>query len=305
MNNQRLLAGALIVGLLLILAVGITQAQEPVQDEDILAEEEVEAVVGNVIPIQGLLTDASGNHLNGSHAITASIYTSDVGGTAICTDTDTVNVVDGLLNMDMHFCSSLDISGDSLYLGIKVGADPEMTPRRAIYPVPYAFTVRPGAIIKGANSYVFIPSHEFLKNESADTTRWTSSGAATRIYRGGTLAGTKHIRIPITLPSVLYGQPVRVTGIRVYYRCQNGANNFITETQLYKQTDADSFVSLINDPTNRQSDIATSYSLATDSNFNTLSADEGILTLRLGMYFANDTEYVQIAGVRVTLNHNY
>jgi hypothetical protein len=304
MNNQRLLFGVLIVGLLLILAVGITQAQEPVQDEDILVEE-AEAAVSSIIPIQGILTDSSGNPLNGTYNITANIYDSFIGGTLRCTDTDPIDVVDGLFNMGVDFCTSTDINGDSLYLGIQVEGDPEMTPRRAILPVPYAFTVRPGAIIKGADSYVFVPGHEFLKNESTDTTRWTSSGGAARIYRGGTLVGTKHIRIPISIPSVLYGQPVRVKNIRVYYRCQNGANNYISEAELYKHTDADSWVSLFNDSTNRQSNTATYFDVATDSNYNTLSADEGILTLRLGLWFANDTEWVQIAGVRVTLDHNY
>lgn len=304
MNNQRLLTGVLFVGLLLILAVGITQAQEPVQDEDVRVEE-AEAAVGPVIPIQGMLTDSSGNPLNGTYNITANIYDSSIGGTLRCTDMDPIDVVDGLFYMGVDFCTSSDINGDSLYVGIKVEGDPEMTPRQAILPVPYAFTVRPGAIIKGADSYVFVPGHEFLKNESEDTTRWTSQGAAAQIYRGGTMVGTRHIRIPISIPGVLYGQPVRVTNIRVYYKCQNGANNYISETQLYKQTDADSSQSLINDPTNRQSNTATYYDVATDSNFNTLSADEGLLTLRLGLYFSNDTEYVQIAGVRVTLDHNY
>jgi hypothetical protein len=303
MNNQRFFIGVLIVGLLLILAVGITQAQEPVQDEDVLVEE-VEAAVSSIFPIQGMLTDSSGNPLNGTYNVTANIYDSFIGGTLICTDTDSIDVVNGLFNMGVDFCTSSHINGDSLYLGIQVEGDPEMTPRRTILPVPYAFTVKPGAIIKGADSYVFVPGHEFLKNVSTDTTRWNSTGGAANIF-GGAATGTKHIRIPISIPSVLYGQPVRVTNIRVYYMCQNGANNYITEAQLYKHTDADSWQSLINDPTNRQSDTATYYDMATDSNFNTLSANEGILTLRLGLWFANDTEYVRITGVRVTLDHNY
>jgi hypothetical protein len=69
--------------------------------------------------------------------------------------------------------------------------------------------------------------------------------------------------------------------------------------------DADSFVSLVNDSTNRQSNTAASYSLTTDDDYNTLSASQGILTLRLGLFFNNDTSYVQIGGVRLTLETTY
>ena len=301
-KGQRMLMGLLIVGLVLILAVGLTQAQELNPEDETTPEEE--AGVSSIVPIQGRLTDASGNTLNGSHSVTARIYDVGSGGTALCDDTDAVTVENGLFNMDMHFCSPTDISGDQLYLGIQVGSDPEMTPRKAIYPVPYAWTVKPGAIIKGANSYVFVPGNMFFKNNSNDSTRWDMSGGAARIYRGVT-AGSKDIRIPITLPSVLYGQPVRVTSISIYYMCSNGAQAYITETQLYKNTDADSWQTLVIDGTSRQSNLATSYSISTDGNYNTLSSSQGILSLRLKLAFNNDTDYVQIAGVRLTLNHNY
>jgi len=305
MKGQRILIGVLILGLLLALAVGMIQAQGPGTEDDDTSAEGVEgAAVSSVVPIQGRLTDAGGNPLDGSYSVTARIYDVSTGGTALCDDTDPVTVDNGLFNMDMHGCSSSDIDGEQLYLGITVGSDPEMTPRQAIYPVPYAWTVKPGAIIKGADSYLFVPGSAFVKNESDDSTRWALSGAAARVYRGAT-AGSKYIRIPITIPSVLYGQPVRVTYVRVYYRCQNGANNYITYTRLYKMTDADSWQYLVDDSTNRTSNTATSYSLATDSSYNTLSSTEGILVLYLQLAFANDTEYVQIAGVRLTLDHNY
>jgi len=294
-----------VVGLLLALAVGVIQAQGPDQDDDVGAEGvEVGSAVSSVVPIQGRLTDAGGSPLNGSYSVRARLYDASSGGTALCEDTDTVNADNGLFNMNMNFCTASDIDGKTLYLGIKVGSDPEMTPRQAIYPVPYAWTVKPGAIIKGADSYLFVPGSAFIKNNSSDSTRWSLSGAAARIYRGAT-GGSKYVRIPITIPAVLYGQPVRVTSIRVYYKCQNGANNYITATRLYKMTDADSWQYLVNDTTNYASNTATSYTLSTDSSYNTLSSSRGILTFYLQLAFANDAEYVQIAGVRLTLDHNY
>jgi hypothetical protein len=303
MKGRWIPIGVLILGLLFALAVGVILAQGPEPEDDVSAGDVEPAAVSSVVPIQGRLTDASGNPLDGNYSVTASIYDVFTGGTALCTDADTVTVDNGLFNMDMHGCTASDIDGEQLYLGIQVGSDPEMTPRQPIYSVPYAWTVKPGAIIRGGTTYLFTPGSAFVK-DSSDSTRWQLSYAAARIYRGSS-AGDKYIRIPITIPSVLYGRDVRVTYVRVYYRCQNGANNYITHTVLYKMTAADSWEALVSDSTNRTSNLASSYSLATDSNYNTLSSSQGILALRLGLAFANDADYVQIAGVRLTLVTDY
>jgi hypothetical protein len=110
------------------------------------------AVVAGVIPIQGRLTDASGRPLNRDYSIKASVYDVATGGTARCSRTDTVPVNNGLFDMRIYNCTAAHINGDQLYLGIKVGSDPEMTPRQAIYPVPYAWSLKPGAIVRGAVS---------------------------------------------------------------------------------------------------------------------------------------------------------
>ncbi len=313
MKRQLFLIGLLVVLLGIALTASLSRAQEPdtptpTPGGEVVVEGEVGPMdmADDVIPIQGRLTDASGNPLNGDYSITASIYDVSAGGVARCSDTDTVSVANGLFTMNMDSCAPGDINGDQLYLGIKVGADAEMTPRQAIYSVPYAWTVRPGAIIKGARSYLFVPGTAFVKDLNTDSTRWDMMGAAARIYRGGT-AGDKYIYIPITIPGVLYGQPVRVLTITVYYLCQNGANNYIDETVLFKydQTDFNLYKKLIDDGGNRQSNTATSYTLPTDGAYNTLSTDQGLLTLRLYLHFANDTEYIHIGGVLLTLEHNY
>jgi hypothetical protein len=306
MNKERLWISVLVVGLLLALAVGLIQAQEPATEGDLEENEAISpaAAMNDVIPIQGRLTDTDGNPLDGNYSIRGSIYDVAVGGVPRCTDTDTVAVTNGLFTMELDFCDPSDINGDQLYLGIKVGSDPEMTPRQPIHAVPYAWTVRPGAIIKGAVSYVFVPGNDFVKNADTDSTRWYMSGGSAVILRGA-VAGTKNIRIPITIPAVLYGQPVRVSAIRIYYKCQNGALNYITQTQLYKHTDADSWDTLVLDNTDRQSNIATSYTLTTDTTNNTLSADQGILSLRLALAFNDNVNYILITGVRLTLVSNY
>ncbi len=302
MNRKRI---ALLLTLSLIVVLALTAAllayaQEPEQEDETGADVEG-AAVSPIVPIQGYLTDAGGTPLNGSHNVRARIYDALTGGTTLCDDTDPVTVDNGLFNMNMNNCSASDIDGEQIYLGVQVGADPEMTPRQGIYPVPYAWTVKPGAIIKGADSYLFVPGNAFVKEKDTDTTRWTMHGGSPKIYRGLT-AGNKFIYIPITVPSVLYGQPVRVTSVRVYYKCQNGANNYITQTYLYK-TDADTWQGLVSSATDLQSNVANSYGFGTDSTVNTLSSGRGLVTLRLHLNFVNNTEYIEIYGAALTLDH--
>jgi len=308
-HNKTLAIGIVVLAVLIALALltQLTQAQGPVGNVQPQGPAGVTANLSDMIPIQGRLTNASGSPLNGTYTMNFRVYTSTTGGSSLCENlTKSISVTNGLFNSTLDLCDAANaIEGDQLYLGVQVGADPEMTLRQPIYAVPYAYTVKPGAVIKGANSYVFVPGTAFIKDQDTDTTRWDLLDATARIYRGGTTIGTKHIRIPITLPSVLYGQPARVTNITVYYKCQDGTQNYITETELYKQIDADSSVSLINSTTNYTSTTAASYSIATDSANNILSSSQGILSLRIGIFFNDDTNYVQIGGVRVTLDHTY
>ena len=154
-----------------------------------------------------------------------------------------------------------------------------------------------------ADSYVFIPGNEFIKDTSSDATRWDCrSNGAVRIWSGGAAASMRPIYIPITLPGVLYGQPIKVEKLTIYYVCEDGTKSFITGTYLYKQTDADSSTLLVGDTTDRQSTTATSYTL--DIN-DTLSSSQGILGLYLYLSLDADANYVQIGGVRLRLGHHH
>jgi hypothetical protein len=101
------------------------------------------------IPIQGQLTDANGNPINGVYNLTARIYDVYTEGSPLCEDAIVVTVNKGLFstNLNMQGCSALD--GRTLYLGLQVNTDPEMKPRGFIDNVPMAWTLRPGANISG------------------------------------------------------------------------------------------------------------------------------------------------------------
>jgi hypothetical protein len=378
MKAQRILIGVLALALSLVLAVGLSQAEGPETPKSasgVERETSAAAAVSAEIPIQGRLTDASGSPINGTRTITFTLYTSSVGGTAVCQDVDPVEVVNGLFSARMGYCTASDINGQQLYLGIQVEGNPEMTPRQAILPVPYAWSLRPGAIIsdtstsavlnvfnhgngwgldaysKGddavhgrsdasnhagvsgentgggigvygysdtgvairatgtgiiqstAKSYLWISGSGLVKDLSTDTTRWDMVYGAARIWRG-TTAGGKYVYLPVTIPGVLYGQNVTVTKITVYYFCADGTKGYITQTKLVKHISADNttVLTIIEDDTNRTSNTATSYSLNLTTN-NVLSVDQGILGLRFYLSFADDTNWVQIGGVRLELEY--
>ena len=151
MKDQRILIIVLTLALLLIVAVGLSQAQDPGPGCTAESQEPLgpAAAVSDEIPIQGRLTDASGSPISGTRTITFTLYDSSVGGTAVCQDVDAVSVVNGLFSARMGYCTASDINGQQLYLGIQVEGDPEMLDHQAILPVPYAWSLRPGANISG------------------------------------------------------------------------------------------------------------------------------------------------------------
>jgi hypothetical protein len=119
------------------------------------------ASVTNSINYQGRLADSSGSPLSGTYTMTFRLYDSgtytmtfrlydvSTGGTALDTDIRDVVVTDGLFNTGIDFDQSY-FDGRELWLGVKIGADSEMTPRQELRPVPYALSLVPGARIIGS-----------------------------------------------------------------------------------------------------------------------------------------------------------
>ncbi|GIW12225.1 MAG: hypothetical protein KatS3mg061_3282 [Dehalococcoidia bacterium] len=109
---------------------------------------------------QGRLTNALGQPVpNGSYVLTFRLYEDATTPTALATTVQTPTVTNGLFVATLAGFSSY-ADGRDLYLGVQVGSDPELTPRQRITPVPYALSLRPGAIISDArsSSILFPPS---------------------------------------------------------------------------------------------------------------------------------------------------
>lgn len=174
MARKRLLIVVLVAAVALVLggAVGLVLAQGPDgQGEDVSTAGVEAAAVAKSIPVQGRLTDEHGNPINGTRSITFSLYATSSGGSPLCSDNDSVQVANGLFTAYLDGCTSDGIDGKQLYLGIRVGSDAEMTPRQAIYPVPYAYSLRPTAVISGSSAGAIV----HVEN-------WATSGRGVRAY---------------------------------------------------------------------------------------------------------------------------
>jgi len=107
------------------------------------------------ISYQGRLADSSGNPITTSGVgMEFRLYNTDTGGSPLWEEPHTaVPVEDGLFHVLLGSTNPIPVSllanNSTLWLGIKVGSDSEMTPREQIASVPYAMmasTVANGAI---------------------------------------------------------------------------------------------------------------------------------------------------------------
>ena len=100
------------------------------------------AQMPRIMNYQGKLTDASGVALNGTYSITFRIYDAATGGNLLWYQTQSVEVVNGLFDVQLDLSIN---GGDTLkfdrpyWITLEVGSDGEMTPREKLAPVGFAF----------------------------------------------------------------------------------------------------------------------------------------------------------------------
>ncbi len=217
MKKQWLLIVILVVALAGFVMVGLVRAQGPVANPPLPTGTGPDDVVGPQIPVQGQLTDAGGTPYNGTVDVQFSLYLVETGGTSVCHDTHAVDVANGLFNTTIT-CGTINITGQQLWLGVQVGADPEMTPRQPIYPVPYALSLRPNAIISGTNDV--LPTL-WLFNYGDSGALWASGDTGTAIYAQS--ASTNEAAIEGTGPHIgVQGTASSSTGYGGYFENRNG-----------------------------------------------------------------------------------
>jgi len=117
------------------------------------------AQVPQVINYQGMLTDAGGVALSGSFVIEFKIYDAATAGIVLWTETRTVTVTGGLFDVLLGSVTPIPYSvfdGNDKYLSLKVGADPEMTPRKRLVSVGYALRAYNADKVDGLDAAAFV-----------------------------------------------------------------------------------------------------------------------------------------------------
>ncbi len=124
------------------------------------------------INFQGKLTNPDGTNVtDASYSIVFSIYAAGSGGSAVWTETQsTVVTVSGIFQVSLGSVTALpgsvDFNSSSLWLGIKVGTDLEMTPRIQMTAAPYAFN---SDKLNGISSTGFVQLAQGLQTDASTT----------------------------------------------------------------------------------------------------------------------------------------
>ncbi|PZS05761.1 MAG: hypothetical protein DLM69_00665 [Candidatus Chloroheliales bacterium] len=154
------------------------------------------------ITFQARLTNPGGQPITSPTNFTFRLYTVPSGGTAIFTEgpvSITPNA-QGLLTYQVGSATPIDPSivaqfAGTLYLGVQVGSDPEMTPRLLLTASPYAMSLAPGATINGALNQRDQAYYGVLNGINTDVSDSSNAGlygkGATGIYGSSSSDGSQ------------------------------------------------------------------------------------------------------------------
>jgi hypothetical protein len=94
-----------------------------------------------LISYQGRFSDTGTPLADGAYSVAFTIYDQPTAGTVLWTETQNVTVTGGLFSVLLGSVNPISpsvFSGSTCFLGIKLGANPEMTPRPRLSSVPYS-----------------------------------------------------------------------------------------------------------------------------------------------------------------------
>lgn len=101
--------------------------------------------IPNLISYQGVLNDDQGAPISSTVSMTFNMYDVLTGGSPLWNETQSVQVSNGLFNVQLGTVNPIPSTvfyEDTLYLGIQVASDPEMTPRQRITSGTYSYKAK-------------------------------------------------------------------------------------------------------------------------------------------------------------------
>ena len=130
----------------------------------VLATSTAHADVPTLLTQQGRLFGADDTPISGEVTMAYALYTAPTGGSPVWSETQTVELEDGYFVSVLGRQTPMPLgafSGSTLYVGITINSDPEMTPREQITSVPYAMVatdaigdIHPRSVSIGANPVI-------------------------------------------------------------------------------------------------------------------------------------------------------
>lgn len=139
------------------------------------------------INFQGKLQNNNGTNVaDDDYSVTFTLYTAGTGGSVLWDETQTVSTTDGIFRVSLGSVDTslgnVNFNSDSIYLGIQVEADPEMSPRVRFTAVPYAFNAQKvnGLTVTNTSDLPF----------ASTTTLKIGDGKTVSIANGLTFSGT-------------------------------------------------------------------------------------------------------------------
>jgi hypothetical protein len=156
--------------------------------------------INHQINFQGKLVNPDGTNVtDGSYSIVYSIYSVPTAGTALWTETQTVTLANGIFQVNLGSVTplpgSVDFNTDNIYLGIKVGADAEMTPRVQFTAVPQAFNAEK---LGGVDKTGFIQNTTSPQTASFNVTGSGAIGTTLAVTGATTLSSTLAVTGAVT-----------------------------------------------------------------------------------------------------------
>lgn len=168
-----------------------------------------------------------------------------------------------------------------------------------------------GIIQSTAPTYIWVSGNDVRAFNQADSTLINLDTIGGAYIERGATAGNKNVMLPITLAGTLYGQPARVTGLDIYWVGETDFDaivHILMRRQTGVCTSSDCYLNLISDPSDRVCDIGnnptgcvTHIDITTN---NVLTADSGVLYLTLELGFSGDSTYIDLGGIRLTVEYD-
>jgi hypothetical protein len=156
-----------------------------------------------------------------------------------------------------------------------------------------------GVIQSDADSYIILPGSALVTLTSGSDLGYSlGNGDILRlIYNGPTTGDT--VVMPLTIPTVLYGQKVTLKEVTIFYDCEDGTKSFINRTTITKISGSMAVTFPIDDFTPHTSNTPSQYTL-----FPNIQMDNSGMCLSLRIGVTMDTiSGIRISAIRLRLGH--